>query len=155
RLRTLGEHQIAVDVAPEDLSRVALPAVPRGDLVPPPELARDAPVADVLHPPEVDLLPMLGDEARLLVGRSAVADRGDRRLRERLDLHEPLDRQHRLDDRPTAVALCDRKRVRLDLFDETVRFEILDELLPRVVAVETRIGTGLGAHLRVRVHDGN
>ena len=51
----------------------------------PPELARDAPVLDVAHPVEVRLRPVLGDEAD-----AAGFDGRDRRLGERLDLHEPL-----------------------------------------------------------------
>ena len=39
-------------------------AVVHGDAVAPPQLARDAPVADVLHPVEVDVLPALGVERR-------------------------------------------------------------------------------------------
>src|ERR1039457_585781 len=41
----------------------ALGAVPGGDAVAPPELARDAPIADVVHPLEVGLGPVGWDEA--------------------------------------------------------------------------------------------
>jgi len=59
--------------------------IPSRDLMPPPELARDAPVAKVLHPAEVDLVPVLGDEARAgLRGRLGC------RFGERPDLDEPL-----------------------------------------------------------------
>ena len=50
---------------------VAVRAVPGRDLVAPPELARDAPVADVPHPLVVRLLPELGREASPRPRRSA------------------------------------------------------------------------------------
>src|SRR5205807_8986650 len=83
-------------------------ARPDGDAVAPPELARDAPVADVLHPREVRVLPLLRDEAR-----PAVAHRGRRGERERLYPDEPLARDERLDDGPATVADPDPVPVRL------------------------------------------
>src|SRR5205085_11076257 len=71
---------------------VAVVAVERGDAMAPPELARDGPVVDVLHPVEVGRLPRLRDD-----GDGAVAYRLDGRLRQRFDLDEPLARDHRLD----------------------------------------------------------
>src|SRR5256886_4127344 len=89
-------------------------ARPDGDAVAPPELARDAPVADVLHPREVRVLPLLRDEAR-----ATVAHGRERRTRERLDLDEPLPRDERLDDGPAAVADADPVAVRLLALEET------------------------------------
>ena len=64
---------------------VAVAAVPRRDGVAPPDLARDRPVADVLHPVEVDLLLVLRND-----GDAAVAHRGDRRWRQPVHPHPPL-----------------------------------------------------------------
>src|ERR1039458_1835690 len=47
---------------------VAGGAVPRGDAVAPPELARDAPVVDVGHPLHVGFAVHLGDELDMAVG---------------------------------------------------------------------------------------
>src|SRR3546814_6115804 len=55
----------------------AVGPVPGGNLVPPPELARDAPRLDVAHPLEVGLLPVLRHEHGL-----AGLDRLDRRSEE-------------------------------------------------------------------------
>ena len=90
--QTFGSLRAATVVA-------AVVAVPDRDAVPPPELAADAPVADVLHPVQVDPGPALGDEAQ-----PPALDRRDRRHGERLHLHEPLQRQVRLDDGVAAVA---------------------------------------------------
>ena len=67
-------------------------AVPDREPVPPPELARDAPVADFPHPVEVDALPLgRRDPHRVLF------DRLDRRLRQLVHAAEPLQRDQRLD----------------------------------------------------------
>src|SRR5690606_7644535 len=42
-------------------------AVPGRNLMPPPQLARDAPRLDVPHPLEVGLLPVLGNELRAAI----------------------------------------------------------------------------------------
>ncbi len=76
-----------------------LAAVPDGDLVPPPQLARDAPGADVLHPVQVDAGPgLLGVEAH-----RAVAHHVDGRAGQTLDVAEPLQRDQRLDPPARAV----------------------------------------------------
>ncbi len=74
----------------------------------PPQLPRNAPIADVAHPVKEGLRPGLGDELGL-----ALLHRLDCRLRERLHLHEPLGRQHRLDHRFATLAVADRVHVRL------------------------------------------
>ena len=88
-------------------------AVPGRDAVAPPQLARDAPVADVAHPVEVGLRPALGDELGL-----ALLDRLDGRLGQRLHLHEPLGARSAArprcrsagSARPRARAACCRAR---------------------------------------------
>src|SRR5207302_8827814 len=83
-------------------------AIPGGDLVAPPELARDAPVMDVAHPAEELGLPRLGDEPD-----APHLDRVDHRLGERPRLHEPLLAEQRLDDTVAALAAAERHVVRL------------------------------------------
>ena len=67
-------------------------AVPHGQLVAPPELARDAPGADVVHPVEVDALAALGVEAH-----AAFADGRVGRASQLGHLAEPLQGDERLD----------------------------------------------------------
>ncbi len=79
---------------------------PRRDAMSPPQLPRDAPVMDVVHPVQIHL-PVVFRNDRDLAG----LHRGNRLLRQRLDLDEPLRRKPRLDDRSRAVALTERNRV--------------------------------------------
>src|SRR5947209_1497132 len=70
---------------------VSVRAVPRRDLVSPPQLPRDAPVVDVGHPAQELGAPVLRHEAH-------VVDVSDDLVRERPRLDEPLLGQERLDD---------------------------------------------------------
>ena len=78
----------------------AVRPVPGRNLVAPPDLARDAPGLDVLHPVEERRLPLLRHET---VRRSRTAV--DRRLRQRLGVDVPLIGEIRLDHRAGAVAM--------------------------------------------------
>ena len=91
----------------------ALGAREHRDPVAPPQLPRDVPIADVLQPVLVGRAPSLRDEADLplVVG-------SERRLGERLHLHEPLVAEPGLDDRVAAVAAAQRVGVRLDLLEQ-------------------------------------
>src|ERR1035437_10798372 len=80
-----------VDTGDGDLATVG--AVPCGDAMAPPELARDAPVVDVLHPLEVGLLVHLRRKAGVLL-----ADGLFGLVSQRLNLDEPLCREARLHD---------------------------------------------------------
>jgi hypothetical protein len=92
----------------------AIVAVPDRDAVPPPQLARDAPILDVLQPVKVNLLETLRDNLD-----APVADGGQRGFCQRLDLDEPLLRNHRLDDLAAALGTRHVERVRLFLDDQT------------------------------------
>ena len=74
-------------------------AVPDRNLVPPPELARNAPRLDALEPVEVDLAVALGHDPGL-----AGAHGLDRRADDLRGVDEPLVGQHRLDHHLGAVA---------------------------------------------------
>ena len=73
-------------------------AVPDRDLVTPPQLTRDTPRADVLHPVQVDAAEALGREPH-----ATVLDGLDRGIRERAHVAEPLQRQQRFDALPASV----------------------------------------------------
>ena len=125
----------------EDLAAVA---VPGRDLVAPPELARDRPVLDVLHPLVVGVDPLRGieldraglDRVDRLAGdaRAVAAGLGHR--------HEPLVGEHRLDDLAGAHADRHRVLVRHRLLEEALRLEVAQHRLPRVVAVEALVRRG-------------
>ena len=107
----------------------------------PPELARDAPVADVVHPLEVGLRSSSPGRTR-----SRRLDRGDGLLGERLRFDEPLRGDERLDDGLAALALAEAERVVLDLDEQAERFEIGDDALAGLEAVEPGVGAGGGGH---------
>ena len=101
--------------------------VPDRDAVPPPQLAGDAPIVDVLHPLEVQLLPAVWDEAH-----PPVAHSGDCLLGERLHAHEPLGGDDRLHSRAAALAVADGVRVGDDLLQCAFLFERGDHRLLRL-----------------------
>ena len=97
----------------------------------PPELARDAPGLDVLHPVEIGLLPALRDDCG-----PPFAHAGDRGLGQRLGVHVPLVGQERLDRHAAAVAVRDGMRVLLRLLDQLALLHHRDDALARGEAVE-------------------
>jgi hypothetical protein len=129
--------------------RVAVLAVPGRDAVAPPELARDAPRLDVLHPVGVDLRPPLGHEAR-----PAVAHGLERRVGHALYFEEPLLGHERLDDPLAAVAVRHLVAVLLHLADQAELLERGHDLLARLEAVEAGEAARVRCHLAVEAdHD--
>src|SRR3989442_15295399 len=110
----------------------AFGAVPGRDAMTPPKLARDAPVADVVHPMVISLIPILGHELD-----PAVLHRGLRFFRQRLHAHEPLRGDERLDDGLAALARSDGELMRLDLHEEALTVEIRDDAFAGLEAIET------------------
>src|SRR5262249_15865879 len=82
---------------------------PRGNAMSPPQLARDAPVANVVKPIQVDLFVIFGRDRDF-----AVLDNFNRLFGERLNLDEPLLRETRVDDASATVAGSERNGVILD-----------------------------------------
>ena len=93
----------------------------------PPELARDAPGPDPLEPVQVALALALRVHAQ-----AAVVDRGDRRPRQLLHRHEPLERDQRLDPLARAVRVGHRVRVGLRARDRSLLAQRLHDGRPRV-----------------------
>src|SRR3989475_5823242 len=106
-------------------------AVEDRDAVSPPELARDVPVPDVLHPVLVGRAPVLRDEPNL-----SAAVGGERGLGERPHLHEPLVAEPRLHHGVAAVAVAHRMLVRLRLLEQPLGLDQLHELRSRLEAIE-------------------
>src|SRR5271154_2455426 len=117
---------------------VASHAPLRGNPMAPPQLARDTPVVDIFEPVEKYVLPSLGME-----GRVAFAHRLDRAIGHRAHAQEPLLGEHRLDDGVASRTYADRMFVRLDLFEESRRFQVPDDLLARVLARHPAIGAAV------------
>ena len=111
----------------------------------PPELARDAPRPDVLHPVEVDLRRLLGEKAH-----APILDDVDRRLGELVHPHEPLQRHERLD--PLAGAMRERHRVAvlLGARDQPPIAQLLHHRTPRIGDRQTReVLSRVGGHAAV------
>ena len=122
--------------------------VPDGDAVAPPELAADAPVADVFHPVVVVSFEAFGHDRD-----AAVLDGGDGCLSEGLGFHEPLGAQDRFDDGMAALAVADLVDVRFVADDEAGGVHILPEFLPGFEAVEPFVGAGGGVEGTILVGD--
>ena len=123
----LGAH---VGVLHEGVLPAAVLAVEDGDAVAPPQLARDAPVLEVVHPGEVGLRPALGVELDLAV----LDDLGGRPL-ELVDGNKPLLREPGLKRGVAAVAVHDRVLEVLNVVEKAVLVEPLHDCLARLVAV--------------------
>ena len=122
------------------------PAVPRRDAVAPPELARDAPVADVVHPLEIGLGPVGRNERD-----AAGFHRLDGLLGQRLGLDEPLRGDQRLHDGLAALALAHVEGVVFRLDQRAARFQVLEDAAAGFEAVQAGVGAGGGGHDAVLV----
>ncbi len=97
--------------------------------VPPPELAADTPVFDVLQPVAVGVLVFGGIEDDVVVHDGRQGD-----VCEVLHLHEPLQAQPRLDRHVRALGIADLVVVVLDFLHEVKGLEVFHNLL---AAIET------------------
>ena len=141
-----GRHRLGLSGGDEHL---AVGPIPRWDLVAPPQLARDAPRLDVVHPLEVGLFPVLRHEFG-----PAVLDGADRVLGQLAGVAIPLVGQPRLDDHAGAVAVRNGVGRRLDLGDEAERMEVGDDAHARFKPLKPTIGLGhLGVQLADAVED--
>ena len=116
---------------------MAIRPIPRGDLVAPPELARDAPGLDGLG---VQPAVVIVGEALRHELRAAVLDRRDGLLRHVARVDVPLVGQPRLDGHARAVTVRDGVCVRLDLLQETTGLQIDENTLARSVTAQAAIG---------------
>ena len=126
----------------------ALGEVVGRDALAPPQLARDAPVLDVLHPVAVGVLVLLGDEADGILHDGL---RG--RLGQLLHREEPLHRELGLDGHARALRIADVVRILLGLFEQAGRIEVLLDLAAYVEAVLSHVHAHLVVHRAVVVED--
>src|SRR5689334_20425883 len=80
--------------------------MPRRNAVSPPQLPRDAPVVDVVHPIQINSAVIFRDNGDL-----ARLDRRGSAVRHRPDLDEPLRGKPRLNDSAAAIALTECQRM--------------------------------------------
>ena len=126
----------------------ALGQIPRRDALPPPQLTRDAPVLDVLHPVAVGVLVLFGDEADLVLHDGLRGGLGQLLHRE-----EPLHRELRFDGHARTLRVSDVVRVGLDLLEQAGLVEILLDLAADVETVHADIHADLVVDRAVVVED--
>src|ERR1700735_3944651 len=105
-------------------------AMPGWNAMAPPQLARDAQVANVAHPFVINGLPVFGRHLD-----SAGFDGFNCRLSERLHLYEPLRGGARFDDGAAAVAGADRMRVLDYFFEQAGSLNVFDGFFARFEAI--------------------
>ena len=134
-------------VLPGDGHVAAVGAVPGRDLVAPPQLAGDAPVAHVVHPVQIGLAEAVGDEAHF-----AVLHDTDGLLCQGRHLHEPLGGGDGLHVGAAAVAGAHVVHVVLRLHQISSCFQIGQDDLPGLIAVQTVVPAAVD-DVRVVVQD--
>ena len=123
-------------------------AVVNGNAVAPPELARNAPIADVVHPIEVDPREVVGNDPD-----PTVADDLHGWVGQRLDLQIPLVEEQRLEYRAGARAMAHRVNIGLLLDQLTVLLQLGHQARASFLGSKPGISARLGVHRAVQVHD--
>src|SRR5699024_2052158 len=118
-------------------SDINLPGVvvPGRNAVPPPQLARNAPILDVAHPFVIGLGPVFRHEAD-----ASGFDGLDRRLGQRFRAYEPLLGQHGLDDDVGAVAVGLHHGLVFDRNHQPFGVDVGDDPVARLVAIQAAVG---------------
>ena len=116
--------------------------------MPPPQLPRNAPVVDVVHPVQINLLVVFRNNRDL-----AVLDHLNRPIGQRLDLDEPLCRKPRFYNGSATIALADRDGVVLLADQKVLRAQVFEHTLARGIAAQSRVRAGVLVHVSVLVHD--
>src|ERR687891_662311 len=134
----LGPAGRALDWIFTSRGHMSVGTIPDGDTVAPPQLAADAPIFDILQPVEIDLLKALGHNLD-----TPISDGLEGSLRQRLDGHKPLRRDHRFDDFTAALGARDGGAIGLRLDDKTVFLHIRPYILARLKPVLTFVRTAI------------
>src|SRR5260370_22078061 len=98
----------------------------------PPELSREAPVADIREPVDEDFALIIGKDPNL-----SLFDRRGTSISQRAHLAKPLHGDARLDDGLAPVADAHGLRVLFDFHEQRLRFHITDDTLARLPAHQT------------------
>ncbi len=122
--------------------------VPDRYLVSPPQLARDAPIADILHPVKIGLGPVFREEPDI-----SGPDRLDGRLGQGFHLDKPLQRQIGLYHSIAPVAMADRVLILFLLFQQALIGQASHNLLAAFQPVQSLVFPGVLVHLAVRSQD--
>ena len=113
----------------------------------PPELARDAPIANIFEPVQEDGALILGNNFDQVFAHNSF-----RRFRERLHFHEPLRGDSRLDDGFAPVADAHSVHVLFHAFEQAQFFQIRDDAGARGEALKAGVFSGGFVHVAVAGH---
>src|SRR4030095_2368964 len=115
-----------------------------------PQLPRDGPVSNVLHPIEICAFVAVWNELY-----ASLLDHVDGRLSKLLHAHKPLLGQQRLDYRMAAIATRFGYDVILYLLDQPLRCQLFEHSLTSLIAIEAYVSfPGICRHLPMLVdHD--
>src|SRR5690606_15049156 len=135
--------------------------VPSGNLMAPPQLARNTPVLDFFQPLIVGGSPVFRVELDAAIGHDLQGDIGNafawmQSVGRRSLAHgnKPLVREHGLDNGVGAIAAWNHEFVRLDCLQRIHRGQVFDYALARFEAIKAAIGSrGLVADLCVQCQD--
>ena len=128
----------------------ALIAVERGNAVSPPNLAGNAPVADIFKPVEINLIKSFGNKFCL-----AVFNRVNCRLCKLLHFNEPLSGYLRFNCGVTPLASTYVVDMLLGLDEISACFKVGNDSLSRLVSVHARIFGVISGNFRVAGHNGD
>jgi len=126
----------------------ALGAGPGRDAMAPPDLPGDAPVADVVHPAVIGVVPGLGVDVD-----PPVAHRRHRLVGQGPHRDEPLLGGGGFGDGLAAIAVADPVLVGFDLLQEALFLQVGDDLLAAGEAIEAGVLAGQFVHHPVAVDD--
>ena len=119
----------------------------------PPKLPRNRPVANIVQPVQKLLPPVVRHNLnRVFFSRLPLAHRFERLLRQPLHRAEPLCRYAWLDNRLAPLANPNRVRVVRHLLQQSLRLQILHNLLPRHEAVQPCVSSSCRVHVSVIGH---
>ena len=126
---------------------LAILVVPGRNLVPPPELAADAPVGDVVHPLVVGIDPVLGHKAHVAGLHGVNGFLGDGLTcgilwADFVHGHKPLVGEHGLDHLAGAGASRHHQFVLLHFHQQSQRVQVFDDLFAGSKAVHANVGSG-------------
>ena len=122
--------------------------------MPPPELAADAPVPDVLQPVEVDAGEPLGHDLDVAVGNGRVGPPGDAlRLVVAAHVYEPLEADQGLDHRAAPLAVSHRVAVVFHFLQAAQAFQLLHHQAPGLETLHSGVLAGRPGHRAVQADD--
>ena len=123
-------------------------AVPGGNAMPPPNLPRNTPVADIFQPVQIRTTEPLWHKLHL-----SVPHHFHRWFRQRFHFNKPLFRHQRLHNGAAALAMPHRMRMAFYLNQNSHRFQVRQERFAALIAILSGVFASLVGHIAFRAND--